>query len=245
MTSSRGALAIPLAMLILAAALRGPPSGDAVGSQQEDSLQSDSPKVDSPPAEATLPRPRMRSLESSASGDGIPSKRALVDARSTFKRRFGIPGSRARTSSGTLREVDALLSAAIAESDPALKWVILDEARRLGIAAGSASAVTRSVRMAAAEFEFDSEALEYRALLEIPLRALDPGRARDLALAAEAIAIRAEIDLRHELAVLAQALAVRAWQRTGDGTATLRAAERHDALEAARVSGRTADGRGD
>jgi hypothetical protein len=187
----------------------------------------------------------MRSLESSAGGDGIPSKRALVDARSRFKRRFGIPGSRARTSSGTLREVDALLSAAIAENDPALKWVILDEARRLAVAAGSASAVTRCVRLASAEFEFDSEATEYRALVEIPLRALNPARARELALAAEGVSIRAETDLRPELAVLAQALAVRAWQRTGDGSATLHAAERHDALEAARAGASDSNRRGD
>ena len=113
-----------------------------------------------------------------------------------------------------------------------MKWLILDEARRLGVAAGSAVAVTRAIRLASSEFDFDAVALEYRSLLDIPLQALDPARARDLARAAEGVATLAETDLRPDLAVLAQALAVRAWQRTGDETAALRAAERHDALGA-------------
>jgi hypothetical protein len=178
------------------------------------------------------PRPRMRLLDSDARGDAVPSQRALVDARATFRRRFGTPGARARTSSGALQAVDALLTAASSETDLAVKWLILDEARRLGVAAGSAVAVTRAIRLASSEFDFDAVALEYRSLVDIPLRALDPARARDLARAAEGVATLAETDLRPDLAVLAQALAVRAWQRTGDETAALRAAERHDALGA-------------
>ncbi len=194
------------------------------------------PPADEPASgEDFAPRPRMRSLDATASGDTIPSQRAMVDARARFKRRFGTPGSRARTSAGALHAVDALLAAAISEPDAALKWMILDEARRLGVAAGSAVAVTRSIRLASAEFDFDAVALEYRSLLEIPLRALDPVRARDLARSAEGVATLAETDLRPDLAVLAQALAVRAWQRTGDNAATLKAAQRHDALESVRV----------
>ena len=54
---------------------------------------------------------------------------------------------------------------------------------------------------------------------------------------AERLATRAETDRRLDDAVAAQGLAIRAWQRAGNKAAAFQAAARHDALEAARVTG--------
>jgi hypothetical protein len=114
-----------------------------------------------------------------------------------------------------------------------VKWVIIEEARELAISAGSPRVVGQSVRVATAEFDFDALSVEYRALAEIPLRALDPGRASELATAAGAVATRAEVDRRFDVAVSAQGLAIRAWQRAGDIQAARLASQRRDALESA------------
>jgi hypothetical protein len=176
-------------------------------------------------------RPRMQSLAPSSRGGAVPSQRALVDARATFRQRYGNPADRARTSSATLLVAEALLAEATDQSDSAVKWVILDEARKLAISAGSPLIIGRAVRIASSEFDFDALNVEYRALLEIPLRALDPGRASELAEAAEGIATRAEIDRRFDLAILARGLSIRAWQRAGNIYGARTATKRLEVLE--------------
>lgn len=178
-------------------------------------------------------RPRMQSLPPANRGGSVPSQRSLVDARSTFRKRYGDPTSRVRTSTAALMLAEALLKEAAGENDAAVKWVIIEEARELAISAGSPRVVGQSVRVATAEFDFDALSVEYRALAEIPLRALDPGRASELATAAGAVATRAEVDRRFDVAVSAQGLAIRAWQRAGDIQAARLASQRRDALESA------------
>lgn len=185
-------------------------------------------------------RPRMQSLAPSRRGGVVPSQRALVDARATFRQRYGNPAARARTSTATLLVAEALLAEAADESDPAVKWVILDEARKLAISAGSPLIIGRAVRIASSEFDFDALNVEYRSLLEIPLRALDPGRASELAAAAEGIATRAEIDRSFDLALLAQGLSIRAWQRAGNIYGARTASKRLEALEHTAKTARTA-----
>lgn len=175
----------------------------------------------------------MQSLPPANRGGSVPTQRSLVDARSTFRKRYGDPTSRVRTSTAALLLAEALLKEAAGETDAAVKWVILEEARELAISAGSPRVVGQTVRVASAEFDFDALSVEYRALAEIPLRALDPGRAGELAAAAAALATRAEVDRRFEVAVSAQGLAIRAWQRAGDIPAARSASQRRDALETA------------
>ena len=182
----------------------------------------------------------MQSLAPLGRGGLLPSQRALVDARSTFRQRYGNPAARPRTSTATLLVAEALLAEATDESDSAVKWVILDEARKLAISAGSPQIIGRAVRIASSEFDFDALNVEYRSLLEIPLRALDPGRASDLAEAAEGIATRAEIDRSFDLALLAQGLSIRAWQRAGNIDGARTASKRLEALEKTAKTAKTA-----
>lgn len=122
------------------------------------------------------------------------------------------------------------MNEAAAERSQALRWVLLDEARKTGIASGNAVVVTRAVRLLSAEFAVDGAGLEYRSLREIPLQALRGQRATEVARAAETLAARADLDGRSGLAIDAQALAVRAWQAAGADSAARAAAERHDRL---------------
>lgn len=185
-------------------------------------------------------RPRMQSLAPSSRGGVVPSQRALVDARATFRQRYGNPATRARTSTATVLVAEALLAEATDESDPAVKWVILDEARKLAISAGSPRIIGRAVRIASSEFDFDALNVEYRSLIEIPLRALDPGRASELAEAADGIATRAEIDRSFDLALLAEGLSIRAWQRAGNIDGARTANKRLEVLEQTAKKARTA-----
>ena len=162
-----------------------------------------------------------------------PSSRALVDARAELQRRYREPLFRADTAAGANRAADLFLEAGAAEPDRALKWLLLAEARRLGAAAGNAAVIHRAVSLASATYEFDELDLEYRALTEIPLRGLSPDRAAGVAEAAEGVAGRAEIDGRIELALAAQDLAIRGWQRTGAIEACRRAMARHAEITAA------------
>jgi hypothetical protein len=107
---------------------------------------------------------------------------------------------------------------------------MLDEARRLGEAAGQAGLVNRAITLAAATYDFDAIDTELRCLKQIPLRGLDAQRAASLASAAENIATRAEADQRLDKAVSATLLAYRSWQRAGNKEAAHQAAARHDAL---------------
>ena len=181
-------------------------------------------------------RPVMRELPPAAVLDRPPSQRDLVDARAELQRRFREPLFRADTAAGANRAAEVLLDAAIGEQDRAVKWAMLAEARRLAAAAGNALAVDQAIVLASANYEFDEIEAELRALSEIPLRGLDPGRAVRLAEVAERLATRAETDRRFDDAIAAQSLAVRAWQRAGNKAAAMKAAERHDAIAATQAA---------
>lgn len=161
-------------------------------------------------------RPGMRQMSRPGGLLSPPTQRDLVDARATLKERFREPLSHADTSTGAMQAAAILLEAATSEVDPALKWLMLDEARELGISTGQAVIVNRAVTAASAFYEFDTLAIELRSLGDIPLRALDPTRATRLAEAAETMASRADADSRPDVAAAARRLAVNAWQRSGN-----------------------------
>ncbi|MFM8379736.1 MAG: hypothetical protein ACKOB1_10485, partial [Planctomycetia bacterium] len=167
-------------------------------------------------------RPTMRQLAASPTLAAPPSKRELVDARAALNARFKGPLSHTETAAGARTAATMLLDAAHDETEPALKWLLLDEARRLGAAAGSAEIVSRAITLTSAVFDVDELAAELESLGEIPLRALDPGRAGRLAEAAERIAARADTDGRPDLATDARLLAYKAWQRAGNPAAARR-----------------------
>jgi hypothetical protein len=179
------------------------------------------------PAAVPTGRPVMTSLPLAAVRERPPSARALVDARQELKRRYREPLFRADTSVGASRAAELFVEAGAAEPDRPLKWLLLAEARRLGAATGDAVVIHRAVSLAAATYDFDALDLEHRSLAEIPLRGIPPRQAVGVAEAAEAVAGRAEIDGRIELALAAQDLAIRAWQRAGAKEACRRAMVRH------------------
>ena len=184
-------------------------------------------------------RPVM-TLQPAAGRDQPPSSRELVDARAELQRRYREPLFRADTAAGASRAADLFLEAGAAEPDRALKWLLLAEARRLGAAAGNAAVIHQAVALASATYAFDELELEFRALGEIPLRGLSRDRAVGVAEAAEAVAARAEIDGRTELALSAQDLAIRGWQRAGATEACRRAMARHAEITAASQGQRAA-----
>ena len=188
-------------------------------------IASESPAQEPPPAASS--RPVMTSLPPAELERQPPTQRALVDARAEIKRRYRELLFRSRTSAGAERAADAFLDAAASEPDRAVKWVLFEEARRLGAASGNAAVIDRSVTLASATYDFDALDLEFRSLEEIPLRALSPQRAMKLAEVAEGLATRAESDRRFDLALEAQDLAIKAWQRAGAIEACRRAMVRH------------------
>lgn len=181
---------------------------------------------------APMARPTV-TLQPAPAREQPPSSRALVDARAELQRRYREPLFRADTAAGANRAADLFLEAGAAEPDRALKWLLLAEARRLGAAAGNAAVIHRAVSLASATYEFDELDVECRALAEIPLRGLSPDRAAAVAEAAETVAGRAEIDGRIDLALAAQDLAIRGWQRAGATEACRRAMARHVEITAA------------
>ncbi len=188
-------------------------------------LAADAPAPGPPPAASD--RPVMTALPPAELERQPPSPRALVDARAELRRRYRELLFRSRTSAGAERAADAFLEAAANEPDRSLKWLLFEEARRLGAASGNAALIDRAVSLASATYDFDALDLELRSLEEIPLRALSPQRAVKLAEVAEATATRAETDRRFELALEAQDLAIKAWQRAGAVEACRRAMVRH------------------
>ena len=187
-------------------------------------------------SEPAAARPMMRQLPPAAVGQSPP--RDLMAARSELRRRFREPLSHTETAAGANAAAAALVAAATTEEDRPLKWLMLSEARRLAAAAGNAAEVDRAFVLAAACYDFDALAEEYRTLVGIPLRGLDPTRAASLATVAEKLSTRAEADGRLDLATSAQTLAVRGWERAGDGGSARRAATRLHELEPDRIPGR-------
>ena len=136
-------------------------------------------------------RPTMQQLSPHSGLDTPPSPRDLAESRTELKRRFREPLSHAGTAAGARLAAETLLTAAATENDRSLKWLMLDEARQLGAAAGQAGLVSRAITLASATYDFDAIETELRCLKQIPLRGLDATRAASLANAAEAIATRA------------------------------------------------------
>ena len=172
----------------------------------------------------------MKQLGTTGGLDKLPSSSDLALSRAELQRRFREPLSHTNTAAGARLAAETLLTAAATEKDRSLKWLMLDQARRLGEAAGQASLVNRAITMAAAAYDFDAIDLELRCLKQIPLRGLDARRASSLASAAEDIATRAEAEQRLDKAMAATLLAYRAWQRAGNKEAARQASVRHDAM---------------
>lgn len=172
----------------------------------------------------------MQQLAPSGGVGKPPASTDLVRARSELHRRFHEPLSHADTAAGARVAAENLLTSASTEDDRAIKWLMLEEARRLGEASGQATLVSRAIMLASTQFDIDAIDLELRCLKQIPLRGLDTRRAASLATAAEDVATRAEADQRVDKAVAATLLAYRAWQRAGNKEAARLAAARHDAL---------------
>lgn len=166
-----------------------------------------------------------------ASAGAPPAARELIDARETFHDRYGDRRGRTPSSAAAIALATLLTDAATAETDPPVRWLMLAEARRLAAAAGDAVTLDRAFVLAAASWEFDAHAEEYRLLEGIPVRLLDTRRAAALARVAEVLATRAETDGRRELSADALALAVRGWQRAGDRAAAGQAADRLERLD--------------
>jgi len=188
------------------------------------------PAVEQAATEASELRPTMGQFAPDSGLDQPPSSRELVGSRTELKRRFREPLSHVSTAAGARLAAETLLTAATTENDRSLKWLMLDQARQLGEAAGQAGLVNRAITLASATYDFDAIDMELRCLKQIPLRGLDATRAASVASAAEAIATRAEADRRPDKAVAATLLAYRAWQRAGNKDAARQAASRHDAL---------------
>jgi hypothetical protein len=184
-------------------------------------------------------RPVMRQLPPRAGADQPPASHDLVAARARVRRQFRAQLAQAKSSgAGATRAAEALLDAAVGETDRTLKWALLQEARRQAAAAGSAPLVDRAVTLAAALYDFDAIGETYQTLSGIPLRGIDESRAAALAAVAEQLAGRAEADGRAEMAAAAQSLALRGWQRAGDTAAARRAAARLSEIDPERVPGR-------
>jgi len=172
----------------------------------------------------------MRQFPDAARIDGPPSARELIDARAEFEARYPGVLARGRTSAGAAVLADALIDEAAAEGDRSVKWLMLEEARRMAVASGNAAAVDRALVQASATYEFDMIDEELRSLREIPVRLLAPQRAAGFAEVAERVAERAESDGRIDEAATALDLAIRGWQRAGHVPAARKAAARYQEL---------------
>jgi hypothetical protein len=173
----------------------------------------------------------MRQLGPNADPSRPPSRREIADGRVIVRRRFYEDFSHTETALGARVAAEALLTAAMTEDDRTLRWVLLDEARRLGESSGQAGIISRSFATAAGLYDFDDVAAELRSLEQIPVRVLDGGRAAALAKAAEHLARRAADENRVPQAITAESIAARAWQRAGNAAAAREAAVRAVALE--------------
>jgi hypothetical protein len=183
------------------------------------------------PEEPVPRRPSMRQLGPSADPSRPPSRREIADGRTIVRRRFYEDFSHSETALGARVAAEALLSAATTEADPTLRWVLLDEARRLGESSGQAGIISRSFATAAGLYDFDDVAAELRSLEQIPVRVLDGGRATALAKSAEHLARRAADENRIPQAIAAESIAARAWQRAGNTAAAREATVRALELE--------------
>lgn len=219
---------LPLAgSLLLGAALLPGPTFSA---EEPAGAARESGQAGPPEAPAAEPRPAMRQITSGPQASRVPSTRDIADVRPVVRRRFHEALSHTETSVGAQTAAEALLSAAATESDGTLRWVLLDEARRLGEDCGQADIVSRSFALAVGFYDVDDVAGELRSLRHFPIRILDPQRAAALARSAERVAVRAVEAGRAREAVTAEDLATRAWQRAGNIGAARAAATRSAAL---------------
>ena len=108
--------------------------------------------------QTTVDRPTMRQLRSRSTLPRPPSSRDVINGRVELRRRFREELSHADTGAGATLAAEALLTAAVEETEHSLKWVMLEEARRLGEAAGQAAIVSRAIRVPP---DIDREGLEW------------------------------------------------------------------------------------
>jgi len=214
------------ALLLGAALLPGP----TLAADEPPGAARESGSAAAPEEPAAEPRPAMRQITSGPQAGRVPSTRDIAAGRPLVRRRFHEAFSHTETSVGAQTAAEALLSAAATESDGTLRWVLLDEARRLGEDCGQADIVSRSFALASGFYDVDDVAGELRSLRHFPIRILDPQRAAALARAAERVAVRAVEAGRVREAVTAEDLATRAWQRAGNIGAARAAAARSTAL---------------
>ena len=101
-------------------------------------------------ADEATGRPTMRQFSAGGTLAKPPSARELVDARATLKARFREPLSHTETTVGALMAAEIFVEASLTEDDKPLKWLLLDEARRLGAATGNADMIKRAIAMQSA-----------------------------------------------------------------------------------------------
>jgi hypothetical protein len=184
--------------------------------------QSDGETVDPAMAVDPMPtgpaRPSMLLLDPPAGLRKPPSARDLEPSRRAFRTMCRDLLRVSQTRNGARMAAVVLEEAAAAEEDPCLKWVFLEESIRLAAAIGDPGRIESAVSLAADHFRIDGLRTELDALGDIPLRALEPARAVDVANAAERIAGSVAAEGRPRERAIAWALAADAWKRAGEQT---------------------------
>lgn len=194
-------------------AVREPPAAPASGDGDRGDGQVE-PASAFEPMPTGRTRPSMLLLDPPPGLRRPPSGDELADARREFRIHCRDLLLVSRSRSGARMVAGILEEAAAAEKDPCVQWVLLEQSIRLGTASGDPRRIESAVDLAADLFLIDPIRAELDALGDIPLRALAPGRAEDVARAAERIA--GEIpEERFRDRRTAWTLAADAWKRAG------------------------------
>jgi hypothetical protein len=186
--------------------------GDGVAEEKVDPAMAVEPMPTGPA------RPSMLLLDPPAGLRKPPSARDLEPSRRAFRTICRDLLRVSRTRNGARMAAVILEEAAAAEEDPCLKWVFLEESIRLAAAIGDPGRIESAVSLAADHFRIDGLRTELDALGDIPLRALEPARAVDVANAAERIAASVAAEGRPRERAIALELAADAWKRAGEQT---------------------------
>jgi len=161
-------------------------------------------------------RPSMLLLDPPPGLRRPPSAEDLEPSRRAFRTYCRDLLRVSRTRTGARMATVVLEEAAATEEDPCLKWVFLEESIRLAAAIGDPGRIESAVALTTEHFRIDGLRTELDALGDIPLRALAPARAVDVARAAERIATKAAAEDRPRERATAWGLAADAWKRAGE-----------------------------
>ncbi|NBV44779.1 MAG: hypothetical protein EBR86_03870 [Planctomycetia bacterium] len=161
-------------------------------------------------------RPSMLLLDPPPGLRRPPSAEDLEPLRRAFRTQCRDLLRVSRTRTGARMATVVLEEAAVMEEDPCLKWVFLEESIRLAAAIGDPDRIESAVALTTEHFRIDGLRTELDALRDIPLRALAPARAVDVARAAERIAAKAAAEDRPRERATAWGLAADAWKRAGE-----------------------------